>query len=276
MMTKSSRSNKAVFLILNILLLILFVFPLFMIIVNSFKTRIDIVRNPLTLPAEWSFANYIEAYKTMGFNTAFFNSLIITVLSVVLILIFSSSLAFFLVRWKWKINNIILMMLIASMIIPFQAIMIPFVSMYGNLDMLNSKWSLIYFYLGFGISLSTFMYHGFVKGVPKEMDEAALIDGAGKIRLFANIIFPILKPITTTIAILNVLWIWNDFLLPSLVLVAPGDRTLPLSTFYFFGKYTSNYGVAMAALVFSMIPVVVFYVVMQRQIIQGVVEGAVK
>lgn len=272
----SSRSNKAVFLILNILLLILFVFPLFMIIVNSFKTRIDIVRNPLTLPSEWSFANYIEAYKTMGFSTALFNSLIITVLSVALILIFSSSLAFFLVRWKWKMNNVILMMLIASMIIPFQAIMIPFVSLYGKLHMLDSKWALIYFYLGFGISLSTFMYHGFVKGVPKEMDEAALIDGAGKIRLFGKIIFPILKPITTTIAILNVLWIWNDFLLPSLVLVAPGDRTLPLSTFYFFGKYTSNYGVAMAALVFSMIPVVVFYVAMQRQIIQGVVEGAVK
>ena len=108
------------------------------------------------------------------------------------------------------------------------------------------------------------------------MDEAALIDGAGRIKLFSSVIFPILKPITTTIAILNVLWIWNDFLLPSLVLISPEDRTLPLSTYYFFGKYTSNYGVAMAALVLSMIPIVIFYVAMQRQIIQGVVEGAVK
>lgn len=275
-MTTTSRSQKALFLALNIVLLVLFVFPLLMILVNSFKDRVDIVRSPLSLPAEWSFKNYSEAYTTMGFTSALLNSLLITIVAVILILIFSSSFAFFLVRWKWRMNNVILMMLIASMIIPFQAIMIPFVSLFGNLHMLNSKWSLIYFYLGFGISLSTFMYHGFVKGVPKEMDEAALIDGAGKIRLFTQIIFPILKPITTTIAILNVLWIWNDFLLPSLVLVSPEDRTLPLSTFYFFGKYTSNYGVAMAALVFSMIPVVIFYIVMQRQIIRGVVEGAVK
>lgn len=247
-----------------------------MIIVNSFKSRIDIVRNPLAPPVDWSFANYTEAYKTMGFGSAFVNSLIITVFAVALILIFSSSLAFFLVRWKWRINHIILLMLIASMIIPFQAIMIPFVSVFGSLDMLSSKWWLIYFYLGFGISLSTFMYHGFIKGVPVDMDEAALIDGAGRIKLFSSVIFPILKPITTTIAILNVLWIWNDFLLPSLVLISPEDRTLPLSTYYFFGKYTSNYGVAMAALVLSMIPIVIFYVAMQRQIIQGVVEGAVK
>lgn len=275
-MPRSSGSKKIGSFILNVLLLIMFVFPLFMIILNSFKSRVDIVRNPLALPSEWSFDNYTEAFQTMGFGSAFLNSLIITVVSVAMILIFSSSLAFFLVRWKWKMNNIILLMLIASMIIPFQAIMIPFVSVFGYLDMLSSKWSLVYFYLGFGISLSTFMYHGFVKGVPVDMDEAALIDGAGKLKLFSSVIFPILKPITTTIAILNVLWIWNDFLLPSLVLVAPEDRTLPLSTFYFFGKYTSNYGVAMAALVLSMIPVVIFYVAMQRQIIQGVVEGAVK
>lgn len=275
-MSQSSRFKKAGALVLNALLLIGFVFPMFMIINNSFKARIDIVRNPLSPPSSWSFDNYVEAFQTMEFTSAFLNSLIITVLSVVLILIFSSSLAFLLVRWKWKINNIILLMLIASMIIPFQAIMIPFVTVYGYLDMLSSKWSLIYFYLGFGVSLSTFMYHGFIKGVPMDMDEAALIDGAGKVRLFGSVIFPILKPITTTIAILNVLWIWNDFLLPSLVLITPDVRTLPLSTYYFFGKYTSNYGVAMAALVLSMIPVVVFYVAMQRQIIQGVVEGAVK
>lgn len=276
MTTTASRSQKVWFWVFNIVMLILFVFPLFMILINSFKSRIEIVRNPITLPSNWSWQNYSEAFTTMNFTTALVNSLIVTVLSVILILVFSSSLAFFLVRWKWKMNNIILMVLIASMIIPFQAIMIPFVSLYGNVGMLNSKWSLIYFYLGFGISLSTFMYHGFVKGIPKEMDEAALIDGAGKVRLFGQIIFPILKPITTTIAILDVLWIWNDFLLPSLVLVSPEDRTLPLSTFYFFGKYTSNYGVAMAALVLSMIPVVIFYIVMQRQIIEGVVEGAVK
>lgn len=262
--------------VLNVLLFIAFVFPLLMVLINSVKGRLEIVRNPLSLPANFTWDNYTDAYKTMNFSHAFLNSFVVTLISVVLIILFSSMLAYFLVRWTWKINNFILLLLVSSMIIPFQAVMIPFVSIYGGLDLLNSKWSLIYFYLGFGISLATFMYHGFIKSVPKELEEAALIDGAGRIRVFAQVVLPILKPISTTIAILDVLWIWNDFLLPSLVLISEADRTLPLSTYYFFGKYTSDYGVAMAALVLSIIPVVIFYLVMQRQIIQGVVEGAVK
>lgn len=268
--------KKLLMFAVSAIMFVLFIFPLFMIFLNSLKPRLDIVRNPLGLPGELSFANYKDAFETMNFTHALLNSVIVTVVSVVLIIMFSSMLAYFLVRWKWKLNNYILMILVSSMIIPFQAIMIPFVTIYGNLHMLNSKWSLAYFYLGFGLALATFMYHGFVKGVPKELEEAALIDGAGKMRVFARVVFPILKPISTTLAILDVLWIWNDFLLPSLVLVSEGDRTLPLSTFYFFGKYTSDYGVAMAALVLSVVPVIVFYLFMQKQIIQGVVEGAVK
>ncbi|WP_068784880.1 carbohydrate ABC transporter permease [Paenibacillus phocaensis] len=273
----SGKAGKKLLLfIVSALTLVLFIFPLLMIFVNSLKPRLDIVRDPLSLPGSLSFGNYKEAFETMNFSHALLNSVIVTVLSVGLILIFSSMLAYFLVRWKWKINNYILMILVSSMIIPFQAVMIPFVSIYGDLNMLNSKWWLAYFYLGFGLAMATFMYHGFVKGVPKELEEAALIDGAGKLRVFAQVVFPILKPISTTLAILDVLWIWNDFLLPSLVLISEDDRTLPLSTFYFFGKYTSDYGVAMAALVLSMIPVIIFYLFMQKQIIRGVVEGAVK
>ncbi|WP_018752720.1 carbohydrate ABC transporter permease [Paenibacillus sanguinis] len=268
--------RKLLLFVVSALMLALFIFPLLMIFLNSLKPRLDIVRDPLSLPETFSFGNYKEAFETMNFPHALSNSVIVTVLSVALIIVFSAMLAYFLVRWTWKINNYILMVLVSSMIIPFQAVMIPFVTIYGDLNMLNSKWWLAYFYLGFGLAMATFMFHGFVKGVPKELEEAALIDGAGKLRVFAQVVFPILKPISTTLAILDVLWIWNDFLLPSLVLIGENDRTLPLSTFYFFGKYTSDYGVAMAALVLSMIPVIVFYLFMQKQIIRGVVEGAVK
>jgi raffinose/stachyose/melibiose transport system permease protein len=134
---------------------------------------------------------------------------------------------------------------------------------------------LIYFYLGFGISLSTFMYHGFIRTLPRALEESALIDGANYFQVFWRIVFPMLQPITATITILNALWIWNDFLLPSLALFQ-NDRTLPLSTFSFFGQYTSNYGLAMAGLALTISPMIVFYVVMQRKIIGGITEGSLK
>ncbi|MNY16387.1 L-arabinose transport system permease protein AraQ [compost metagenome] len=258
------------------ILFLLFIFPFLLILLNSFKSRVEIIRNPLTLPKTFDFSNYTDAFTRMNFSYGLYNSAIITFVSVLAILVFSSMLAYYLVRWSNKMSSVILLMLVSSMIIPFQALMIPFVTMYGNLHMLNSTWALIFFYLGFGISLATFMYHGFIKTVPKDLEEAAFIDGAGRVQVFWQIIFPILKPISTTIAIVDVLWIWNDFLLPSLVLLSEKQQTLPLSTYYFFGKYTSNYGVAMAALVMAIIPVIVFYLFMQKQIIEGVAEGAVK
>ncbi len=270
------KINSLFLFVVAIALFILYIFPFLLIIINSFKTRQEIVLNPLTVPKSWSFENYIQANEMMHFSKAFFNSLIVTVFSVLLIIFFSAMLAYFLVRWKWKMNTVILLALISSMIIPFQSLMIPFVSIYGNLGLLNSKYSLIFFYLGFGISLATFMYHGFIKSIPLELEEAAIIDGASRFQVFMKVVFPMLAPITTTIAILDVLWIWNDFLLPSLVLISEDNRTIPLSTFYFFGKYTSSYGPAMAALVLSIIPVIIFYLIMQRRIIKGVIDGAIK
>jgi len=275
-MFKFKKVKNMILFLLSIVLFVLYLFPFVLIILNSFKDRLAIVKDPLGLPETWSFQNYIDAFNTMNFSSAFMNSLIITVVSVTLIVLFGATLAYFLVRWKWKFNSIILMVLVASMIIPFQALMIPFVQVYGTLDLLNSIWTLSFFYLGFGVSLATFMYHGFIKSIPVELEEAAMIDGASKFQVFWRIVFPMLTPITTTIAILDVLWIWNDFLLPSLVLISEESRTIPLSTFYFFGKYTSNYGPAMAALVLAVIPVLAFYLVAQKQIIKGVMEGGIK
>ncbi len=268
--------NKIIFFTMCTLLFVLYVFPFLLILLNSFKTRLEVVADPLSLPKSFSFANFIEAYQTMNYGSAVLNSLIITVISVTVIIIFSSMLAYFLVRWNWKINKVIFTALVASMIIPFQSVMIPFVTIFGNLNLLNSRGMLIYFYLGFGISMATFMFHGFIKNIPVELEEAAIIDGANKFQVFFKIVMPMLKPTTATIAILDVLWVWNDYLLPSLVLVNDDVRTLPLSTFYFFGKYTANYNVAMAALVLVLLPVLIFYFVMQKKIISGVVDGAIK
>jgi len=152
-------------------------------------------------------------------------------------------------------------MMVTSMLIPFQSIMIPLVRIYGaNLKLLDNKWILIYMYMGFGSSLSVFVYHGFIKSIPMELEEAAMIDGCTRVQTFFKIVFPLLRPTTLTLIILNVLWIWNDFLLPSLVLISKANRTLPLSTFYFHGTYTADYGLLMAGLLLTIIPVVVFFI----------------
>ncbi|MBN2984687.1 MULTISPECIES: carbohydrate ABC transporter permease [Cohnella] len=271
---KTIRSLTTFLLVLA--LFVLFIFPFALILINSFKTRLKVVSDPLSLPAEFNFDNYASAIRKMDFFHALGNSLLVTVVSVALIILTAAMLAYYLVRWKSKFSSGVLMALVASMIVPFQSLMIPFVTIYGELGLLNSKWMLCFYYAGFGIPLATFMYHGFIKGIPKDLELAAFVDGATRIQVFVRVVFPILAPITTTLAILDVLWIWNDFLLPSLVLLSDANRTLPLSTFYFFGKYTSNYSEAMAALVLSIIPIILFYLAMQRHIIKGVMDGAVK
>ena len=276
MKNKKKKILSTVSFIVSVVLFLGFIMPFLIVVLNSFKSRIDVVKNPLKFPESISFENYKNAIETMKFGLAVRNSFIVTLLSISLILVFSSMLAYFLVRYKWKMNKIIFMFLVVSMIIPFQAIMIPFVTVYGKIGLLDNKYSLSFFYLGFGLSLATFMYHGFIKGISQEIEESAAIDGASRFKTFWVIVFPILKPITTTIAILDVLWIWNDFLLPSLVLMTDEQRTLPLSTYHFYGTYTTEYSMAMAVLVLSVLPVLVFYLFMQKQIVKGVMEGAIK
>ncbi|MBM7541200.1 carbohydrate ABC transporter permease [Amphibacillus cookii] len=273
---KSKKIKSLLYYLLSLFLFLAFVFPFIIIIINSFKDNLSVVRNPLALPEVLSFSNYTQAFSAMNFISALKNSLIVTIGSSLLIIVFSSMLAYFLVRWKWKINRFIFLLLVMSMIIPFQSLMIPFVSIYGRLGLLDSKYVLMFYYLGFGLSLATFIYHGFIKNIPFELEEAAIIDGASRLQVFWKVIFPILKPITSTVLILDVLWIWNDFLLPSLVLVSADERTIPLSTFSFFGTYTNNYGLAMAGLVLAIIPIIIFFLILQKHIVRGVVEGAIK
>ncbi|WP_169084761.1 carbohydrate ABC transporter permease [Paenibacillus sp. PL91] len=256
--------------------LLLFVFPFLMLLVNSFKENKAITSSPLSLPDRFSFANYTNAFGKMEYVSAFTNSVVITVLSVTLISFLAAMTAHYFVRNQSKLNQYTFFLMVAAMIIPFQAIMIPLVKIYGSIGFLNSKWALIYMYIGFGSPLAVFIYHGFVKSIPAELEEAALIDGCTRTQTFFRIVFPVLTPTTVTIAILNVLWIWNDFLLPSLVLISPNERTLPLSTFYFFGTYTVDYGPLMAGLMLTILPVLVVYLFAQKYIIQGVMQGSIK
>ena len=257
-------------------LLAIYLSPFFFVLINSFKSRREIISNPFNFPDVWSLSNFTNAFQRMNFTSAFVNSLVITVFSVVIIAVLSSMTAYLFVRTNWRFNKIMFFAMVAAMLIPFQAIMIPLVQIYGGLNLLNSRWILIYMYLGFGSSFAVFLYHGFIKSIPLELEEAAMIDGCSRLQVFFKIVFPLLKSTTLTLIILNVLWIWNDFLLPSLVLISPANRTLPLTTFYFHGTYTSDYGLLMAALMLTILPVIIFYALTQKHIIRGVMEGAIK
>lgn len=275
-MGKRSKVSKGIKYIIICMLLIIFIIPFYLMVINSFKTTQQFVDSPFSLPQSIDFKNYFDAFDHMNFLNAIGNSAIITSISVVLIILTSSMAAHFLVRHKWKINRIIFAILIASMIVPFQAIMIPLVSIYGSMDLMNSKWVLIFMYVGFGQAFAVFIFHGFIKNIPLEMEEAALIDGCNKIQSFFKIVFPLLRPVIVTVLILDILWIWNDYLLPSLVLLSPAERTLPLSTYSFFNSYSVDFAPLMAGIVLTILPVLIAYLFCQKQIVKGVVQGAIK
>ena len=257
-------------------LLILFIIPFYLMVINSFKTTQQFVSSPFSLPEKISFENYVDAFNKMKFLNGFTNSLVISLISVALIILTASMAAHFLVRNKWRSNKIIFATMVASMIVPFQAVMIPLVSIYGNMNLLNNKWILIFMYLGFGQNFAVFIFHGFIKNIPLEMEEAVLIDGGNKLQSFFRVVFPLLTPVIVTVLILDILWIWNDYLLPSLVLLSPTQRTLPLSTYSFFQSYSVDYAPLMAGIILTILPVLIAFVFCQKQIVKGVVQGAIK
>jgi len=273
-----NRYTKRTFIveICAIVLGLIFLVPFYYVISNSLKPFAEILTNTSALPSALHFENYVNAFEKLNFLKVFSNSLIITIASNIVLVIFCSMAAYMLVRTKKKISNIIFMIFVAAMIIPFQSIMIPLIKTAANLQLLNSIWGLVFMYLGFGSGMTIFLYHGFIKGIPEELEEAAIIDGCSRIGVFFRIVFPLLKPITVTIIILNSLWIWNDYLLPSLVLQNPELRTIPLATFFFFGQYTKQWDLALAALMIGIVPLLIFFFSMQKHIIQGITSGSIK
>jgi raffinose/stachyose/melibiose transport system permease protein len=262
--------------ILAIVLGLAFLVPFYYVISNSLKPFAEILSNTSALPKVLEFQNYVSAFEKLNYLKVFSNSLLVTIASNAVLVIFCSMAAYMLVRTKKKISNVIFMIFVAAMIIPFQSIMIPLIKTASTFGLLNSVWGLVIMYLGFGSGMTIFLYHGFIKGIPVELEEAAIIDGCSKFGVFWRIVFPLLKPITVTIVILNSLWIWNDFLLPSLVLQDPELKTIPLATFSFFGQYTKQWDLALAALVMGIIPLLIFFFAMQKHIIKGITSGSIK
>jgi len=274
-MSARARLARRVTFIVGSILAFAYVTPFLLVFVNSVKLKPEILANPLSLPTSISWDNFQQALTKMNFFRSLTNSIIITVLSVSLLIVFSSMLAYYLARVKSKPTKYIFLILVTSMIVPFQALMIPFMARFAPFVSWNNRAALIFFYIGFGVALSTFLYHGFISTIPTEIDEAASIDGASDMVAFWKIIFPMMRPITETVAIINALWIWNDFLLPRLVLTEE-SQTLPLSTYLFYGQYSIEYGQAMAGLVLAVLPIVIFYLILQKQFISGISQGAVK
>lgn len=278
-MKKSKRVGNNVIFFVLLTLSVLFLVPIIIVIINSFKSRIYISSQPLKLPNVETFVafeNYINGVTSSDFFSAFLRSLFITVVSVILIVLFASMAAWYIVRSNSKITKGIYYMLVFSMIVPFQMVMytMTYVTNRANLD---NVFGITFVYLGFGAGLSVFMLCGFIKSIPLEIEEAAMIDGASPIQAFFTVVFPMLKPTTITVAILNTMWIWNDYLLPYLVL-GSDKKTIPVAIqLAMQGAYGStDYGGFMAMLVLAIVPIIIFYIFCQKYIIKGVVAGAVK
>ena len=263
-----------------VFMFLFYMMPFILVIINSLKRKVNIVKNPLMLIDDKGvqLVNYVKAFTEMDFGAAFFNSILITGVSVFLILLCSSMTAYLFVRTNWLACRIFFALIVAYMVVPFQVIMIPLVSIYGNIfGILNSRATLIFMNLGFGTGMAIVMCHGFIKtNVPMALEEAAKIDGCTRLQIFFKIVLPLMKPILSTITILNTLGLWNDYLLPNLVLGKKALYTLPLAIRTFYGTFSNDLGKIMAALVMIVAPIILVYIFLQKYIIGGVVAGAVK
>ena len=258
---------------------IAYVYPIFLVVLNSFKKKAYISREPFSIPQGKIFVgwdNYIKGIEKTGFIQAFGWSLFITVFSVAAIILCTSMCAWYICRVKNAATNTIYYLCLFSMIVPFQMVMFT-LSKIANILHLNNPVGIIVVYLGFGAGLSVFMFVGFVKSIPLEIEEAAMIDGCTPLQTFFQVVLPILKPTCITVTILQAMWIWNDYLLPYLVLDIRKYKTIPIAVQYLKGGYGSvDLGAMMGALVLAIIPIIIFYLFCQKYIIEGVVAGAVK
>lgn len=254
------------------------IFPVIFLVLNSFKSQTEIVKTPMALPTSFSFEYITTAIEKINIGPSFILTLVITVLSVGLIVLVSSAAAWMMVRFKSKFSTILLLAFTASMLIPFQAIMYPLISIFDNMGLKNVP-GLILMYGGFGLSMSLFLYHGFIKSIPASLEEAAIIDGASPIQVYFNVIMPLLKPTTMTVIILNGMWIWNDYLLPFLVIGNSPVKTLTLSVYFAkieSGQYGNSWDLIFPAVLITITPVIIMFLFLQKNIIKGLADGAVK
>lgn len=275
-----------------ILLCLIWISPLILVVINCAKTSADIILSPLAMPKNWSqfLTNMMRVWadRNVKYGSAFKSSIIITIGSVVMIDICASMAAWAIVRSKSKISKMVYTIFMASMVIPFQVIMYPLVSWFRTMSvnvtqplfgfsLLRSYPGMIFAYIGFGMSMSVFLFSGFVKNIPYEIEEAATMDGCSKFQIYTKIIVPMLRPILVTVTILNGIWVYNDYMLPFLVL-GKGNKiqTLPLAVSNFVGAYVKQWDMILCSAFLAIVPILIFFLFAQKQIMKGMVEGAVK
>lgn len=262
--------------ILLMLFLVIFLLPLGLMITNSFKSYSQVMLNALSIPAI-SFDNFKKVFETMDYLRAFFNTAVITLISVSGIIVIGSMAGYKLARTKTKLSKYIFLYCIMPMMIPFQSFMITLVQLSKGMNLTNSVLGITVVYWGLGAPMAIFLYNGFTKSIPLELEEAAIIDGCNQFRLFTKVVFPLLKSVTATVVVVNAMWIWNDFLLPLLVLgTNKKNKTLQLAAYSFMGQYKMEWQNIMAAAILIIIPALIIFLIFQKHIIKGMIAGAVK
>lgn len=261
-----------------VLIAVYTVFPVYFLFVNSFKSQKEIVASPISLPQSWNFIYLKSAAEQIKLGASLVNTLVITVIAVTLIVLISAFTAWLMVRNKSRASKILFLIFTAAMLIPFQSVMYPLVNLMEMLGLKNTA-GLIVMYCGFGLSMTVFLYHGFMKSVPASLEEAALIDGANVSHVFFRVVFPLVKPITVTTIITNAMWIWNDYLLPFLIIGNNDKKTLTLSLYYaksLSGQYGNPWELIFPAVLICAVPILVVFIFLQKNIIEGIAAGAVK
>lgn len=273
------RIGQAIIYIVLTLIAIYTLSPLAFLFINSFKSQSEIVSDPIALPSSWDFSYIINAAEQINFFQSLLITAMVTILGVVLIIIASSLSAWIMVRNKTIFSNVLLMCFTAAMLIPFQSLMYPLLSLFENMGLKNLP-GLIIMYGGFGLSMPVFLYHGFVKSVPASIEEAAVIDGANIFQTFFTVVFPLLKSTTATVIILQSMWLWNDYLLPFLVIGnREGVKTLTLELYFAkltSGQYGNPWELIFPAVLVTIIPIIIIFLFLQKYIVKGVADGAVK
>ncbi len=270
------RSNRLLVIMVLVFFGFICIFPLGMAFINSFKTKAQMFTNILALPTTWNLDNYARSFSKMHYFRSFINTVVITAVGITGIVSFGSLAGWALSRIKTRLSGLIFALFVFSMLIPFSAIMIPIYRVAQVLHISNSLLGMGVIYTGLGVGMAIFMYHGFVKSIPFDLEDAAYIDGCGVFGTFRFVVFPLLMPITVTICIMNILWMWNDFLLPLIMLQSSKNYTLLLSTNMLFGQYSSDWPAILSALILTVVPVIVLYSLLQKNILSGIVEGALK
>ncbi len=271
------KSKKIILMLVMVLLAAIYIYPIFLMFLNSVKPFKELIIDVLALPKNIAWENYAFVFDKMEYGKLFLNNVVITVVGILGIILFSSIAAYIIDRRKSVYTKWALLLIITPMLIPFQTIMITLLKVMHVINLSGSTWGLGIQYWGFGIPMATFIYKNFMQTVPKEIDESARMDGATTIKTFFLVIFPLLKSVTITVIVLDVMWIWNDFLLPLLMVNStPKTKTLVLSAYTFVGQFNTQWHYAMTAMVLAVVPSILFFILLQKYIVEGVVAGAIK